>query len=85
MDLLASASSAATGPGVTQPISDLEALERSIKSVTAMLDRVLAYVRSVLAGEVKGDPAVGRYLLDTFATSTDVLEKGGFNASLQVN
>lgn len=83
LDLLASASSAATGTGVTQPISDLEALEQSIKSVTAMLDRVLAYVRSVLAGEVQGDPAVGRYLLDTFAASTDDLEKGGFNASLQ--
>ena len=50
-----------------------------------MLDRVLGYVRSVLAGEVQGDPAVGRYLLDTFAASTDDLEKGGFNASLQVN
>jgi len=83
LDLLASASSAATCAGVTQPISDLEALEQSIKSVTAMLDRVLGYVRSVLAGEVQGDPAVGRYLLDTFASSTDDLEKGGFNASLQ--
>ena len=85
MDLLASASSVAAGPGVTQPTSDLEALEQSIRSVTAMLDRVLGYVRSVLAGEVQGDPAVGRYLLDTFAASTDDLEKGGFNASLQVN
>ena len=85
MDLLASASSATASPGVTQPVSDLEALDRSIRSVTAMLDRVLGYVRSVLAGEVQGDPAVGRYLLDTFAASTDDLEKGGFNASLQVN
>ena len=85
MDILASASSVAAGPGVTQPTSDLEALEQSIRSVTAMLDRVLGYVRSVLAGEVQGDPAVGRYLLDTFAASTDDLEKGGFNASLQVN
>ena len=85
VDLLASASSAVTGTGVTQPISDLEALEQSIKSVTAMLDRVLSYVRSVLAGDVQGDPAVGRYLLDTFAASTDDLEKGGFNASLQVS
>ena len=45
-----------------------------------MLGCVLAYVRSVLAGEVEGDPAVGRYLLDTFAASTDDLKKGGFNA-----
>ncbi len=49
-----------------------------------MLDRVLAYVRSVLAGETKGDPALGRYLMDTLGASTDDLEKGGFNASLQV-
>lgn len=49
-----------------------------------MLDRVLSYVRSVLSGEVKGDPAVGRYLMDTLGASTDDLEKGGFNASLQV-
>lgn len=49
-----------------------------------MLDRVLAYVRDVLSGEKKGDPAVGRYLMDTLGASTDDLEKGGFNASLQV-
>jgi translation initiation factor 3 subunit F len=77
VDLLASASSATTGPGATQPISDLEALEQSIKSATTMLGRVLGYVRSVLAGEIQGDPAVGRCLLDTFAASTDDLEKGG--------
>ena len=71
----------------TQPTPDPEALEQSIRSVTAMLDRVLGYVPSILAGEVQpqGDPAVGRYFLDTFAASTDDLEKGGFNASLQVN
>ncbi len=49
-----------------------------------MLDRVLSYVRSVLAGEVKGDAAVGRYLFDTFGASTEELEKGAFNSSLQV-
>lgn len=49
-----------------------------------MLDRVLTYVRSVLAGEVKGDAAVGRYLMNTFGASTEELEKGAFNASLQV-
>lgn len=50
-----------------------------------MLDRVLSYVRSVLAGEVKGDAAVGRYLMDTFAASTEELDKGSFNTSLQVS
>ena len=50
-----------------------------------MLDRVLTYVRAVVSGEKKGDPAVGRYLMDTLGASTDDLEKGGFNASLQVS
>jgi hypothetical protein len=49
-----------------------------------MLDRVLTYVRAVLKGEQKGDPAVGRYLMDALGPSTEDLEKGGFNASLQV-
>ena len=49
-----------------------------------MLDRVLSYVQQVLAGEVKGDAAVGRYLMDTLGASTEDLEKGGFNSSLQV-
>ena len=49
-----------------------------------MLDRVLTYVRAVLAGEKKGDPAIGRYLMDTLGASTEDLEKGGFNTSLQV-
>ncbi|KAJ7591647.1 JAB1/Mov34/MPN/PAD-1 ubiquitin protease-domain-containing protein [Mycena floridula] len=66
-----------------QPVTDIEILERSIQTVVSMLDRVLTYVRSVLAGEVKGDPAVGRYLMDTLGASTNELEKGGFNNSLQ--
>lgn len=49
-----------------------------------MLDRVLTYVRAVLSGEKKGDPAIGRYLMDTLGASTEDLEKGGFNTSLQV-
>jgi len=70
---------------LTQPTTDLEILERSIETVSAMLDRVLAYVRGVLSGEKKGDPAVGRYLMDTLGAGigTGDLEKGGFNASLQ--
>jgi len=67
----------------TQPVTDLEILEQSIQTVVGMLDRVLEYVRAVLAGEKKGDAAVGRYLMDTLGVSTHDLEKGGFNASLQ--
>ncbi|KAF7981685.1 hypothetical protein HWV62_32242 [Athelia sp. TMB] len=72
-----------TNPTQPHPMADLDILESSIQSVTAMLDRVLSYVRSVLAGEVKGNPAVGRYLMDTLGASTGELETGGFNASLQ--
>lgn len=82
LDLL---TSTAASPSSTsnQPLADLEILEQSIQNVSGMLDRVLAYVRSVLAGETKGDAALGRYLMDTLGASTDDLEKGGFNASLQ--
>jgi len=66
-----------------QPVTDLEILEQSIQTVMTMLDRVLEYVRPILAGEKKGDAAVGRYLMDTLGASTHDLEKGGFNASLQ--
>ncbi|TFK55626.1 Mov34-domain-containing protein [Heliocybe sulcata] len=75
LDLLTSESSS--------PLSDLETLAESLKTVSSMLDRVLGYVRSVLSGEVKGDPAVGRYLMDTFGADTGELEKGGFRDSLQ--
>jgi translation initiation factor 3 subunit F len=76
-----SASSTSTS---SQPVSDLEIIERSLLSVSDMLERVLTYVRAVLSGEKTGDPAIGRYLMDTLGASTDDLEKGGFNASLQV-
>jgi len=49
-----------------------------------MLDRVLAYIQSVLRGETKGDPAIGRYLMDTLGSSVGVGEEvNGFNGSLQ--
>ena len=48
-----------------QNITDLDALKASLEDVQAKLDRVLTYVRRVLAGEVEGDKAVGRYLSDT--------------------
>ncbi|KAF9448225.1 Mov34-domain-containing protein [Macrolepiota fuliginosa MF-IS2] len=83
LDLLAgtSTSTTATSP---QPVPDLEVLETAIQNVTSMLDRVLAYVQSVLRGETKGDPAIGRYLMDTLGASAGVGEEiGGFNGSLQ--
>ncbi|TDL29858.1 Mov34-domain-containing protein [Rickenella mellea] len=82
LDLLTS-SLESTSLTTSSPRSDLEVLERSIKTVMEMLDRVLAYVRAVLAGEREGDPAIGRYLMDTLGTSTEGLEKSGFASSLQ--
>lgn len=70
---------------LTNTESDLEILDRSVQTVMEMLDRVLAYVRSVISGEIKGDAVIGRYLLDTFATSTDGLDQGSFASSLQVS
>jgi translation initiation factor 3 subunit F len=59
-------------------------LEKSVQNVSSMLDRVLAYVQSVIRGETKGDPAIGRYLMDTLGTSVGVGEEiAGFNGSLQ--
>ena len=81
VDLL---STAAAGASEAYPATDLDILQNALVTVTGMLDRVLAYVRSVLAGESKGDAAVGRYLMETFGASTEELDKGAFNASLQV-
>ncbi|KAF5363306.1 hypothetical protein D9756_000203 [Leucocoprinus leucothites] len=83
LDILvdSSKSSSSTTP---QPVPDLEVLERAVQDVSSMLDRVLAYVQSVLRGETKGDPAIGRYLMDTLGSSVGVGEEvGGFNGSLQ--
>lgn len=78
--------STSTSPTSTssQPVSDLEIIERALLSVSDMLERVLTYVRAVLSGEKNGNPAIGRYLMDTLGASTDDLERGGFNSSLQV-
>lgn len=83
VDLLTTTSTSPNS-AVSHPVTDLEILERSLQSVSDMLDRVLSYVQSVLAGEVRGNSAVGRYLMDALGASTEDPEKGGFNASLQV-
>lgn len=83
MDLLLDASQSSSST-TAQPVPDLEVLETAVQNVLSMLDRVLAYVQSVLRGETKGDPAIGRYLMDTLGTSVGVGEEvGGFNGSLQ--
>jgi translation initiation factor 3 subunit F len=73
---------------LASPVQDLEVLQQALASVVEMIDRVIAYVRSVLSGEVEGNEGVGRYLMDTLSETTDGLEKGKleglFNAHLQV-
>ena len=85
VDLLTQASNSSSPVAL---MSDLATLEASLQQVAAMVDRVLEYVRSVIAGEVQGDVAVGRYLMDTLSTTTAGIEKGKleglFNAHLQV-
>jgi translation initiation factor 3 subunit F len=70
-----------------QPVTSIANLDTTLTTVSQMLDSVLAYVRQVLAGEVEGDKALGRYLMDTLGVGP-VGEKGGedkaFNSSLQV-
>lgn len=46
------------------PLSDLDSLSVSLKNVQESLERVLGYVRKVLNGEIKGDPVIGRFVLD---------------------
>jgi len=64
------------------PESDLDLIHSTITDVLSMIDRVLAYVRRVLSGEIEGDRSVGKLLLDALSTSTKGIEKG-FNAHLQ--
>ncbi|KDN38950.1 Mov34-domain-containing protein [Tilletiaria anomala UBC 951] len=49
------------------PMSDMDALAASLKQVQAQLDRVLTYVRQVISGERRGDPAIGRFILDAIS------------------
>ncbi|KAJ4479261.1 Mov34-domain-containing protein [Lentinula aciculospora] len=85
-------SSTSLSSSSTSPLSTLTVFESSIQNIVSMIDRVLTYVQAVLDGEAKGDPAIGRFLMDTLGASTDDLEggrdtakldKGGFNARLQ--
>ena len=80
---------AASETHTTTTLTDLQKLGSSLHEVLSMVDRVQAYVQSVLAGETEGDVSVGRYLLETLSTATDGLESGRleslFNSHLQVS
>lgn len=68
--------------------TELDILEKSIKDIIAMIDRVLAYVQSVTSGEIAGDERIGRKLLDSLGSSVEGLERDNmeslFTAHLQV-
>lgn len=83
MDLLVGTAATSSSTS-TQPVADIEIIERSLQTTSDMIDRVISYVQSVLSGEKQGDAAIGRYLMDTLGAATDDLEKSGFNSSLQV-
>lgn len=68
-------------PNPSSNQTDLDVLASSLTDVQNMLNRVLAYVQSVLRGEVVGDKAVGRYLMDVLGTGVE--EDGGWTAGLQ--
>jgi translation initiation factor 3 subunit F len=86
VNLLKTASEA---PNQTTPVlSDLHNLEQSLLDVVSMIERVQTYVQSVIEGDIEGDPAIGRFLLDTLNITTEGLEKGKleslFNTHVQV-
>jgi len=87
LELLLSASKASKH--TTAPTHDLVAMENSLKSVIEMIDRVLAYVKRVINGEIEGNEKIGKYLLDTLSETSDSagVDKGQldtlFNSHLQ--
>ena len=74
-------------PAASESSTDLDALAASLKHVQTQLERVLSYVRKVLAGEVEGDKAVGRFLSDTIGVVPAGLDSSVldtlFNSHLQ--
>jgi len=66
-------------------------MENSLKSVIEMIDRVLAYVKRVINGEIEGNEKIGKYLLDTLSETSDSagVDKGQldtlFNSHLQAS
>lgn len=68
--------------------TELDVLEKSLKDIIGMIDRVLAYVQSVTSGQTAGDERIGRKLLDSLSSSVEGLEKDNmeslFTSHLQV-
>lgn len=56
----------------TTVMSDVEALERAIEEVLAMIDRVSRYVESVIDEEAPASTAMGQFLLNALALAPKV-------------
>jgi translation initiation factor 3 subunit F len=54
--------------GGAMMLNDMDALSASFETVQGQLKRVLQYVRDVIEGKRKGDPVVGRYVIDAVST-----------------
>jgi translation initiation factor 3 subunit F len=67
-------------------VDDLQSLEASIVRLQDMLNTVSEYVNNVVSGKVKGDPKIGRFLVETLSElpviETEAFEKV-FNNSIQ--
>ncbi|PKI85991.1 hypothetical protein MVES_000565 [Malassezia vespertilionis] len=66
-------------PASGESRTDLDALAASLEQVHSQLERVLTYLRKVLADEIPGDKAVGRFLSDTIG----VVPAGVSSATLE--
>ncbi|UZJ55381.1 hypothetical protein CBS101457_004701 [Exobasidium rhododendri] len=56
------------GGGSGVMLNDMDALSASLETVQSQLKRVLQYVRDVIEGKRKGDPVVGRYVIDAVSS-----------------
>ncbi|CAB4466821.1 unnamed protein product [Rhizophagus irregularis] len=65
LDLLASAKNDTDRS--TSLFSDMDNLEKTIKAVFEMLERVTDYVNKVLDGSIPADNTIGRFLMDTIS------------------
>ncbi|CAB4410693.1 unnamed protein product [Rhizophagus irregularis] len=84
LDLLASAKNDTDRS--TSLFSDMDNLEKTIKAVFEMLERVTDYVNKVLDGSIPADNTIGRFLMDTISVvpKVDKVEfEKMFNGHLQ--
>lgn len=61
-------SMAKANPSGASTLSDIDSLERSIVMIDEMLESVANYVAAVRNGEIEGNTAIGRFLMDTISS-----------------